>query len=198
MEREVSMLDDLHEAKRTLRGQTLARLAGMTDGERRQGSECLCALLRRQRVWRDAKTVLLFAPMPGEPDIWPLLEEALRHGKSVALPRYERASNRYLACSVAELERDVAPGYYGIREPAPHCPELTSNRLDLILAPGVAFDQQGGRLGRGRGYYDRMLAVMRGIRCGVAFDQQIVPEVPLASHDARMNHVVTPTRWISV
>ncbi|MBP9903534.1 MAG: 5-formyltetrahydrofolate cyclo-ligase, partial [Verrucomicrobia bacterium] len=70
------------------------------------------------------------------------------------------------------------------------------NRLDLVLVPGVAFDPRGGRLGRGQGYYDRLLAGVRGTKCGVAFDEQIVDAVPVGPLDIRLNCILTPTRWI--
>jgi 5-formyltetrahydrofolate cyclo-ligase len=60
----------------------------------------------------------------------------------------------------------------------------------------VAFDLHGHRLGRGKGYYDALLRALSGTACGVAFDQQIVTEVPVAAHDVRMNCLLTPTRWV--
>ena len=69
------------------------------------------------------------------------------------------------------------------------------NRLDLVLVPGVAFDLNGRRLGRGKGYYDRLLAEFEGWTCGVAFDQQVVEAVPSEPHDMRLTCLVTPTRW---
>ena len=64
--------------------------------------------------------------------------------------------------------------------------------------PGVAFDVSGGRTGRGAGFYDRLLSRITGPRCGVAFDEQIVDKVPSESHDLRMNHLLTPTKWMKV
>jgi 5-formyltetrahydrofolate cyclo-ligase len=68
----------------------------------------------------------------------------------------------------------------------------------LVLAPGVGFDAAGGRLGRGRGFYDRLLAHISGIKCGVAFDPQLVERIPMERHDARMNCILTPTRWLEI
>ena len=72
------------------------------------------------------------------------------------------------------------------------------NRLDFVLVPGIAFDLQGRRLGRGKGYYDRLLAEVRGKTCGVAFDEQIVDEIPVEPHDIHVNCILTPTRWIEL
>jgi 5-formyltetrahydrofolate cyclo-ligase len=70
------------------------------------------------------------------------------------------------------------------------------NRLDLVLVPGVAFDARGGRLGRGKGFYDRLLSAVNGTKCGVAFDEQIVDAVPVGPLDVLVNCILTPTRWI--
>ena len=81
---------------------------------------------------------------------------------------------------------------------APFWALYSSNRVELILVPGVAFDLQGSRLGRGNGYYDQLLAIVWGKRCGVAFDEQLVPEIPVEAHDARMDCLLTPTRWVEL
>jgi hypothetical protein len=127
-----------------------------------------------------------------------LVEQSLRLGKEVALPRFDRTTNTYLACQINELPKDLALGRFGIREPTKSCGEMRLNRLDFILVPGVAFDLHGRRLGRGKGYYDQILAAARGKTCGVAFDEQIVREVPVEPHDSDVNCILTPTRWIEL
>jgi 5-formyltetrahydrofolate cyclo-ligase len=136
--------------------------------------------------------------MPGELDVWPLLLEALADGKTVALPRYDPPTQSYIACRIRNPAEDVAAGYWGIREPNARCAAECVDQSDLILVPGVAFDLQGRRLGRGKGFYDRLLATVRGTTCGIAFDEQIVPDIPVEPHDTRLNCLLTPTRWREV
>jgi 5-formyltetrahydrofolate cyclo-ligase len=188
----------IREAKKAIRHQALEQLKLVPAAQRAAGSAQACALLRQQTLWKEACSVLFFAPMPGELDVWPLLLEGLAAGKLAALPRYVPEDESYIACQVQDPARDVKAGYFGIREPVPRCAELRVNRLDLILVPGVAFDPHGRRLGRGKGFYDQLLAVVSGTTCGVAFDEQIVAEVPVEPHDARLNCLLTPTRWIEV
>jgi 5-formyltetrahydrofolate cyclo-ligase len=183
-------------AKKELRAKVQAHLRLLALPEREAAAAQAGALLRDQPVWRQARSVLLFAPLPDELDVWPLLAAALSGRKTVALPRFDPETNGYVACQVQNLVSDVKIGHFGIREPGGHCPQIALNRLDFILVPGVAFDLQGRRLGRGKGFFDRLLAAARGTTCGVAFDEQIVREIPVAPHDVRVNRILTPTRWI--
>ena len=156
------------------------------------------ALLKTQAQWRAAQSILFFAPLPEELDVWPLLAEALAAGKRVALPRFVAAAQGYEACQVLDPAADLEVGQFGIREPRGRCARFPSDRLDLILVPGVAFDSLGGRLGRGKGYYDQLLGGLRGTKCGVAFDQQVVDEIPTTPHDERLDFLLTPTRWVEL
>jgi 5-formyltetrahydrofolate cyclo-ligase len=92
----------------------------------------------------------------------------------------------------------LAAGRYGVIEPAAVCNVADLKRLDLILVPGVAFDWHGRRLGRGKGYYDRLLAEVSGTTCGVAFDQQLVATIPVEPHDVHLNCILTPSHWLQL
>jgi len=152
-------------------------------------------LLVEQPLWTAARAVLLYVPVGEEPDIWPLAMLALVEGKVVVIPQYLAEQERYQGCAVRDLAGDLAPGQFGILEPAAHCPVFDLKQLDLALVPGIGFTLDGGRLGRGKGYYDRLLAEVPGFKCGVAFDCQVTASLPLEPHDVRLNCILTPTRW---
>jgi 5-formyltetrahydrofolate cyclo-ligase len=192
----LSMTAPLANAKAILREQVRARLKTLPKDERATASARFRARLAQEKVFADAKTILLFAPMPDELDLWPLLNDLLSAGKTVALPRFDSTTNRYVACQIKNPARDVKTGKFGIREPTGLCSIVPLNRLDFILVPGVAFDPHGRRLGRGKGFYDQLLENVRGVTCGVAFDEQIVAEIPVEPHDVRLHCILTPTRWI--
>lgn len=185
------------ESKARLRREILAVVQGLPPTVRLSASRQVCARLRRQPAWLAAKSVMFFAPLPDELDIWPLVEAALAARKTVALPRYARSSRNYAAAIVRDPSADLITGHYGIREPHAGCAEICVNLLDLVLVPGVAFDSQGRRLGRGKGFYDQLLADVRGVKCGVAFDEQLVDEVPVGPQDVPLNCILTPTRWLT-
>ncbi len=192
------MKNTITESKAALRKEVRAVLKGMSPGHREKESEKARALLLEQRFWKEAQTVLFYAPLLDEVDVWPLARVGLETGKRVALPRFEPDANAYVACEIGDVEGDPKIGCFGIREPVEHCAEIRLNPLDLILVPGVAFDTNGRRLGRGRGFYDQILAAIQGITCGVAFDEQIVEAIPVAPHDVVLNCILTPTRWLEL
>jgi len=187
---------DSRDLKSALRNKVRADVARITPERRLALAFEARALLERQPVWKEARAILFFAPMVEELDVWPMLEEALAAGKMAVLPRFDPENAGYVGCSVKEPATDLTLGKFGIREPRASCARVPLNRLDFILVPGVAFDLHGRRLGRGRGFYDQLLAGVRGRTCGVAFDEQIVGEVPTEPHDIRLHCILTPTRWI--
>jgi 5-formyltetrahydrofolate cyclo-ligase len=182
------------ELKQRLRLQVQGRLAEHEPEEIARVSLPLCAHLRAQPLWQAARSILGFIPLAAEPDIRPLLGEALAAGKALALPRFDPARRAYDLRVVRDLDR-LRPGHFGIEEPEEESPLADSFRLDFALVPGLAFDLNGRRLGRGRGYFDRILTQVGGHKCGVAFDWQVVPEVPVQPHDIWVDSLLTPTRW---
>jgi 5-formyltetrahydrofolate cyclo-ligase len=192
------MQPDIQAAKALLRKQIRGALEKISPAARTALSAQIRDRLKESAVWKNAGSVLFFAPRPDELDLWPLLEDALAGGKIAALPRYHPANKNYVACRVQNVRSDIVTGQFGLREPAAPCPEIPLSRLDLILVPGVAFDWHGGRLGRGKGFYDRLLAGTRGVKCGIAFDGQMVNDVPVGLSDVRMNFIMTPTRGAEI
>jgi 5-formyltetrahydrofolate cyclo-ligase len=148
-------------------------------------SASLAERLRGWTFWQSAPCVCAFSALVGEPDVldsWP-------DGKRIALPRVEGDDLKFhWVAGRAELQ----PGRFGILEPAAEAP-AAGDDFDLILVPGMAFDLRGGRLGRGRGFYDRFLRTALGLRVGVCFEDQIVDDVPSEAHDLRMDFVITPS-----
>ncbi len=192
------MNESLADLKASLRRQVRVRLAAMAAAQRERDSARICEWLERQEVWRRARAILFYAPMDQEPDIWPLLQAACRSDRMVALPRFDAVRQRYEAAVVRDAARDVVVGRFGIREPAAGCATVALGALDLVLVPGMAFDRRGFRLGRGGGYYDRLLAETGAIKCGVAFEEQLVEAVPAEPQDVPVDCIVTPCGWIEV
>jgi len=154
----------------------------------------LCDRLKPQL--RSAGSILFFAPLAQEPDIWPLLEATVQAGKTVALPWFNPVTQQYQARRVTDLATDIVTGKFGVREPAESCEEIPLDQFHLVLVPGLAFDPTGNRLGRGRGYYDRLLKATKGIKCGICHGLQLTATVPAEPHDAKVDFIFTPERCL--
>ena len=155
--------------------------------DRAERSTRLCAILAAQPAWNDATIVGVFAPLIDEPDI-----ELLRAPeKTVGYPIIQNDALQFIAVSdPATLVR----GTRGVRQP-PFDPArlIELDRLELILVPGAAFTPRGQRLGRGGGFYDRLLASpeRRAQAIGICFDCQVLPELPVEPHDQLVDGVIT-------
>jgi len=183
-------------AKSDLRGKIREQLGKISLAVRTVESMDLCARLEPQL--RSARTILFYAPLADELDVWPLLEKLLKTPAVCALPAFNAATRRYSARRVKNLETDIFTGQFGVSEPLGSCGEIPLNQFDLALVPGMAFDSSGNRLGRGRGFYDRLLADVSGLKCGVGYDFQMVEIVPHEPHDARVDFVFTPSQCLNL
>ncbi|MDR1146911.1 MAG: 5-formyltetrahydrofolate cyclo-ligase [Verrucomicrobiales bacterium] len=178
---------DMAAQKRALRRELREQLRMVSADERAAASRHIVAKILSLSAWRAARTVLLFAPLPVEPDISPLLVTALAAGKRVFYPR---VTGRDLEICAVRGPEDLRAGAFGVLEPVTVSePPLTV--LDLALVPGLGFDADGRRLGRGRGYYDRFLSTTRTLTVGVGFHCQRVGQIPAEPHDVRLDVVVT-------
>lgn len=192
------MQADIRTAKQSTRAAVRAALQQLNPDDRNRLSRQLISQLEQWPLFRDARQVAFYAPLMDEPDLWPLASKSLSEGKTVCVPFYQPATATYAVCPVQDLVADVRIGRYGIREPFGECCARTVKNLDLILVPGIAFGLDGHRLGRGKGFYDRLLSGLCGVRCGIAFEQQILPEIPHEPHDMVLDWIVTPARRIKL
>ena len=149
------------------------------------------------RVWQvpevaAARTLLVYASLPEEVATDAIADEARRRGIVLVYPRC--LEDRTMALHAVDSADALRPGRFGIREPdADACPITDIQDVDAALIPGLAWDRAGHRLGRGAGYYDRMLADARwrGFRCGLFFAAQETESVPRDAWDVRLDAIIT-------
>lgn len=160
------------------------------DVERR--SRAICRTVRGLVEFRDAGVVMAYMPIIPEVDVESLAEAAWQGGKTVAVPKVDRAQRRMTPIVIRSLTDGFVNGSYGIREPG-EGEELDPDRIDLVIVPAVAYDRRGNRLGRGGGFYDRFLAICSppAVACGVAFDEQLLEELPVTDNDRPVDLLVT-------
>lgn len=169
-------------------------LESISKGDALAAGEAVSDRLSSWSHWHSSSVVVLFATLPGEVDTRPLIERTWREGKQLLLPRM--LEGRTLEFAAVDDIGSLQPGRFGVLEPGRECPVLQIGADAILFVPGCAFDREGGRLGRGSGYYDRALAACgdssgRPRFIGLGFDCQIVPSVPMDSLDMRMDGVAT-------
>ena len=186
---------NLPEAKLLARRQAHMAMAGLSLGQAAEDSQAVCQLIFESDAWKQAAQLLLYIPILGEIDINPLIKKGLEVRKEIALPRFSPENNAYEACAIPNLG-ELVIGKFGIPEPSLGCQKIGTKQLDLVIVGGVAFDGLGGRLGRGGGFFDRLLADISAKKCGVCFDQQVHSDVPMERHDVKMDMIATPSGWL--
>lgn len=181
--------------REAIRGRRIALDAGWTGAASRRLGDHLLALPELQGV----RVVMGYMAMPGEANIDGVLQVLQARGTRVCIPAPHGRPREYDPAWLPPPEGFDA-GQWGIREPA-HPDWVGETRIDVVLVPGVAFDTRGGRMGHGRGFYDRMLTRLGGrvgSRIGVAFAFQVVESVPCGEHDVRMDAVAVETGVLRV
>ncbi len=162
--------------------------AGVQDGA------AVCAQILELSVYQMAHTVMAYAAIDGEVPLTAVMEDVLKTGRTLLLPRCEGLGIMY-ARRIKTLD-ELVPGAYGIMEPGEDC--AIEENVDFVLVPGLAFDRRGGRIGYGGGYYDRFLSGKKAVRVGICADFALFERIPQTQEDRRMDCVVTPSETVHV
>jgi 5-formyltetrahydrofolate cyclo-ligase len=173
-------------SKAELRARLQAWRAGLSPSEASRRSRLIEGHVLAWPLWREAGTVLLYLATPREVQTDGLVRAALAAGRRVAAPGLDGVL-RGLSDPPA-----VRPSARRVPEPDPdRCPPVDPAVIELALVPGVAFDRRGRRLGRGAGFYDRLLPRLACPACGLAFAEQVVREVPADPWDRPLDYLAT-------
>lgn len=187
--------------KKELRQAILARRRALSPERIADRSLIITARVLQSWEYQQARTVLLYASFDSEVRTADLIAAAMRDRKRVLLPRVNRARRALDLYYVEDVERQLAPGIWGIHEPVPElCEPGRLEDLECVMAPGIGFDIYGGRLGYGGGFYDRLLnsltPAQARVAVGLCFELQVVHEVPRGFFDAGVSIICTEANLI--
>ncbi|HVZ93287.1 MAG TPA: 5-formyltetrahydrofolate cyclo-ligase [Phycisphaerales bacterium] len=199
--------------KAELRKRHLVWVGGTTPSQRAEWSAAIARRVIEAEEFGGAGVVMTYLPMAGEPDVIAINQEVLRRGMRLCVPRCDWDCGRILAVGIGEAMPLKLVRSRGVMEPA-EGDEIDPAAIGVVIVPGVVFDANGGRLGRGAGFYDRFLLAWRAARgkgvggagngrrsgcaIGVAFEGQIAAEVPMEEGDCRVDAVATEARLVRV
>jgi 5-formyltetrahydrofolate cyclo-ligase len=160
----------------------------LSEEVRQHTSLTICAHLAAWNALRSAETILTYMPMRGEADLRPLLADFPE--KRWLLPRILRGEDGRMVFHEYDPDNLIVHPY-GMAEPATHLPQVPADGIQLVLAPGLAFDRSGWRLGYGGGYYDRFLQGFTGISVGVTFHVLLLESLPHGEYDVCVGWLVS-------
>jgi 5-formyltetrahydrofolate cyclo-ligase len=186
------MPPDLQAAKRRLRQSLAAQRRAVAPGDAEAAAESAARHLLADSSLLAAERVAAYAALPDELPTRALLDGLVAAGKVLLLPRVD--PGRRLAFCAVERWADLVRGSLGVLGPPEGSARIQLERGDLVIVPGVAFDPEGWRLGRGGGYYDRAFppdAANPPLLYGLGYEFQVVPSVPHGSRDRGMDAIVT-------
>lgn len=181
----------MHSLKQQIRKEVAAKRQALSEAFKQTTSATIAERLSRSALFKDAATVALYMYFGGEVRLDELFPICWAAGKRTCIPVYNERLKQYDMAVITE-HTEFREGHYGIREPV--SPTLIAMQdIDLMAVPGVAFDDKGNRLGRGGGFYDRMLSGFEGARIAVAFNFQIYDQIPTEPHDLPMDGLISET-----
>ncbi|MDI6726011.1 MAG: 5-formyltetrahydrofolate cyclo-ligase [Smithellaceae bacterium] len=187
--------------KQQIRREVLQLRNQLPKERRDQQSMAITRAICQSDPWRKAPVVMSYMSFGSEADTAQINATALAEGKILALPKINRLTMELEIYRITDLDRDLEACLWGIREPrAGGCETFNAGAVDFILAPGVAFDLQGGRIGYGKGFYDRFIRNCKNLgasvfTAGLAFEIQLLGQIPLEPHDTPIDAIVTENGW---
>ncbi len=176
--------------KAEIRSKILLKLKTQKEDTRRQKSSIIRKKLLRTKVFKKAKTIMFYIAFDGEVNTEEMIREARLLNKIIAVPVCKKNRITIRPCLLGK-NPSLTKGPYGVCEPAVK-KSIKLKDIDLVVVPGVAFDKNGNRLGRGKGCYDRLLKLLPTDTpsIGLAFDFQIIPSLPTQEHDVGVNKLI--------
>jgi 5-formyltetrahydrofolate cyclo-ligase len=178
--------------KKQLRSRLRNSLSRLTESQRSDMSKKACRALIDTEHFRRASVIMLFLSLPREIDTTAAILNAWQNQKIVVVPKVSPQQKHMIPIQIHSLESGISTDQRGLRNPVTG-PPVPPEDIQLVVTPGLAFDKNGNRLGRGASYYDRFFAAkqLNAAKCGFAFSCQIMDDVPVENHDQKVDMLVT-------
>jgi len=192
-------MEEIRETKDEIRNKIAKTLAALSDSEIEEKITRIENRLFEFANFLEANIVLLYINSISEANTLKIIERCFNYNKIVILPAFDTTKYKMILMKIDNLNTDLAPGPRGILEPdSSRCNVVPIECIDIAIIPGVAFDGKGGRIGSGDGYYDRFIPKLSITTRKVAltFENQIIPQVQMESHDRYVDIIITEERII--
>ena len=186
---------------RKLRNDTLFRRDALNAVEQQSHARLIMDRVVKMTQFQSADIIFIYVDFRSEVVTRPLIDYMLKCEKTVVVPVTLVKEKDLLVVSITDPDKELAPGYCSIPEPIVEIREkqaVSPDLIDIIFLPGSVFDERGGRMGYGGGYYDRfvLLKAPQALRVGLAHEMQMVKQAPLQDHDQFLDYIVTEERIV--
>jgi 5-formyltetrahydrofolate cyclo-ligase len=192
-------MDEIKAAKEQIRKDVAKVLNGFTEKQRVEKTRAIERKLFEFANFLEARIILLYVEGENEVRTKHILKRSFDFNKIVVLPAFDPERRKATILKVDHPDKDLQPGPRGVAEPNPaRCKPVPIQKVDIAIIPGLAFDEKGARIGSGKGYYDRFIPELPATtrKVALAFEEQIIPQVPTESHDRHVDIIITDKRII--
>ena len=192
-------MEGIQEKKLEIRNETIKSLEAFSSSERSRKTKKIEDRLFEFANFLEANIVLLYANTRYEVNTQKIIQRCFDYNKVLVLPSFNPEQMEMRLMKVDNLETDLMSGPRGVLEPdSKRCKTVPIESIDIAIIPGIAFDEKGGRIGTGNGYYDGLIPqlAITTRKVALAFECQIVPQIPMESHDKHVDIIITEKRII--
>jgi len=192
-------MDSVKEKKRVIRNNIDKIINSLSEKEQNDKTQKIEDRLFEFANFQEAAIVLLYINSINEVRTNNIIKRCFDYDKTLVLPAFETSKYEIKLLRVDNLESDLKTGPRKIREPIESkCKIVPIENVDIAIIPSIALDEKGGRIGTGEGYYDRLIPRLSVTtrKVALAFESQIIPQVPTESHDKHVDIIITEKRII--
>ena len=192
-------MEEIQIAKSQIREEIAQKFVALSAKEIAEKTEAIENRLFDFANFLESKITLLYINNEHEVLTENIIKRAFVYNKIVVLPAYNAENFEMELKKVDNIEKDLVPGPRDILQPdESRCKDVPIEKIDIAIIPAVALDEKGGRIGSGKGYYDRLIPrlAITTRKVALAFEAQIVPQVPIESHDRHVDIIITENRVI--
>ena len=192
-------MEEIRAAKIQIRDEIANTISALSTSEIDEKTRAIESRLFDFANFLESKIALMYINSNLEVPTDSIIQKTYRYTKIVVLPAFDPESFKMTLMKVDAFEQELIPGPREILEPdAGKCKIVPMDRIDIAIIPGLAFDEKGGRIGSGTGYYDRLIPrlAITTRKVALTFEEQIVPQVPMESHDKHVDIIITDKRII--
>jgi 5-formyltetrahydrofolate cyclo-ligase len=192
-------MDDVKEKKQEIRDEIIRKISSYSEKKRVEKLQMLTKRLLSFANFQESKIAFLPSVRKNEIDLSNVIRESLKLNKIVVLPAYNVETKEMTLMKIDDPDSELIEGPLGNREPdSERCKVVPIDSIEIAIIPGLAFDEKGGRIGTGRGFFDQFIPKLpiTARKVTLAFEDQLIQQVPMESHDKYVDIIITEQRII--